>query len=285
MNGQVLAIAVLAAVAAWLPRARAWCAPRPGSAVRLAPYTERARGRLGTAARHATAGARSAWGPMITAAADRLGRRAGQRLDGELELRLRRAGLGHDDRRPRTAAANSPTPSSGSSIGVALGVAAAAVDTTLALVVAGVGRRLSARSAWRAKVDGLIDDRQHRDASRGPHRLPDARRVAAHRRHPAGALDRLAQRTTGIVPGELAEAAAQIRSGSPPVEVLERLATPDRRAVRRPPLPPLRRHLGRRRRPGRRCSRCPTACAPAAATPSPARWPAAASRWRCRSSP
>ena len=155
------------------------------------------------------------------------------------------------------------------------------LNTTLALVVAGIGGGVGA-IRMRAKVDGLIDDRQtvmRAEAHTVCQMLAVWLRTGDT---PAGALDRLAHRTTGIVPGELAEASAQIRSGAPPADVLERLAT-NRRAVLRPPLPPLRRHLERRRRP-RLAWRCPTACA-SRGIRSPARWHAAASRWRSCSSP
>ena len=77
---------------------------------------------------------------------------------------------------------------------------------------------------WRAKVDGLIDDRRtlmRAEAHTVCQMLAVWLRTGDT---PSGALDRLSRRTAGIVPGELAEASAQIRSGSPPAEVLERLA-------------------------------------------------------------
>ena len=73
MSGQVLAIAVIAAVAAYclvrsMLRTPARLAPR------LEPYTDGVRGRLGTVVPRTATPARSVWGPIITAAADRLGK-------------------------------------------------------------------------------------------------------------------------------------------------------------------------------------------------------------------
>src|SRR4051794_41869887 len=104
MNGQVLAIAVLAAVAAWL-LVRGLMRSPTRLAVRLAPYTDRARGQLGTATATRPPSSRSAWGPMVTAVAERLGGALGSGSTTELELRLRRAGLG-----TLTAAAFPPRP-------------------------------------------------------------------------------------------------------------------------------------------------------------------------------
>ena len=94
MNGQVLAIAVLAAVAAWL-LVRGLMRSPARLAVRLAPYTDRAR-----PTRHrdrdAPPSSRSAWGPMVTAvAASR--RSPGERLDDRAGAAVAPRRLGHDD--------------------------------------------------------------------------------------------------------------------------------------------------------------------------------------------
>jgi tight adherence protein C len=97
------------------------------------------------------------------------------------------------------------------------------LSTTLAIVVA-VAASGAGAIRWRAKLDGLLDDRRtlmRAEAHTVCQMLAVWLRTGDT---PSGALDRLVQRTTGVVPGELAEAAAQIRSGAPPVEVLERLA-------------------------------------------------------------
>ena len=221
MNGQVLAIAVLAAVAAWL-LVRGLVRSPARLAVRLAPYTDRARGQLGTATATRPPSSRSAWGPMVTAVAERLGGALGSGSTTELELRLRRAGLG-----TMTAAAYRRRQLAYTVVGLAIGISLALLlrlNTTLALVVAGIGGGVGA-IRMRAKVDGLIDDRQtvmRAEAHTVCQMLAVWLRTGDT---PAGALDRLAHRTTGIVPGELAEASAQIRSGAPPADVLERLAT------------------------------------------------------------
>ena len=158
----------------------------------------------------------------MTAVAERLGGALGSGSTTELELRLRRAGLG-----TMTAAAYRRRQLAYTVVGLAIGISLALLlrlNTTLALVVAGIGGGVGA-IRMRAKVDGLIDDRQtvmRAEAHTVCQMLAVWLRTGDT---PAGALDRLAHRTTGIVPGELAEASAQIRSGAPPADVLERLAT------------------------------------------------------------
>lgn len=221
MNGQVLAISMLAAISAFcLVRGLLHSPTRLGP--RLAPYTDRARGQLGTAipARLA-AGARTAWGPIITAASDRLATALGSGSTAELELRLRQAGLGHI-----TAAAYRRRQLVYTVAGLAIGITLALLlrlSTTLAVIVA-VAASAAGAIRWRAKLDGLLDDRRtlmRAEAHTVCQMLAIWLRTGDT---PSGALDRLAQRTSGVVPGELAEAAAQIRSGSPPAEVLERIA-------------------------------------------------------------
>ena len=221
MNGQVLAIAMLAAVAAWF-LVRGVLRSPARLAVRLAPYTDRARGQLGTATPRRAPAARSVWGPMVTAVADRLAGALGSGSTSELELRLRRAGLG-----PLTAAAYRRRQLAYTAGGLTVGIALAVLlrlNTTLALLVAGIGG-LVGGIRMRAKVDALIDERQtvmRAEAHTVCQMLAVWLRTGDT---PSGALDRLAHRSNGIVPGELAEASAQIRSGPPPADVLERLAT------------------------------------------------------------
>ena len=117
---------------------------------------------------------------MVTAVAERLGGALGSGSTTELELRLRRARVGH-----MTAAAYRRRQLAYTVIGLAIGVSLALLlrlNTTLALVVAGIGGGVGA-IRMRAKVDGLIDDRQTVMRAEA-HRVSDARRVAAHRRHP-----------------------------------------------------------------------------------------------------
>ena len=223
VNGQVLAIAVLAAVAAWLPRSGRDAQPGPA---RRAPRPVHGPGprptrhgdRRDAHRRPGRCGGR--WSPPSpTVSAGALGSGSTSRAGAAAAPRR----TGHDDRGRRTGAANSPTRSSGSAIGVSLALLLR-LNTTLALVVAGIGGGVGA-IRMRAKVDGLIDDRQtvmRAEAHTVCQMLAVWLRTGDT---PAGALDRLAHRTNGIVPGELAEASAQIRSGAPPADVLERLAT------------------------------------------------------------
>ena len=98
------------------------------------------------------------------------------------------------------------------------------LSTGAALVVA-AGCGAVGMLRWRAKLDRLTDDRK--TTMRAEAHIV-CQMLAVWLRTgdtPSGALDRLIARTQGIVPAELSEAAAQIRSGSPPVEVLERIAS------------------------------------------------------------
>jgi len=220
VNGQVLAIALIAAVAAGC-LVRSFLRTPARLAPRLAPYTDRARGRLGTTVPARATSATSVWGPMVTAAANRLGAVLDAGATSELELRLRRAGLSDV-----TAAGYRKRQLTYTLCGFVFGVAMAMVlglSTAAALIVAFAFGAAGALR-WRAKVDGLTDDRRTLMRAES-HTVCQMLAVWLRTGDtPSGALDRLTRRAVGIVPGELSEAAAQIRSGSPPVEVLERLA-------------------------------------------------------------
>jgi Flp pilus assembly protein TadB len=220
MNGQVWAIATLAAVAAGC-LVRGVVRTPVRLATRLAPYTERARGRLGTTTPARNTGTGSVWGPMVTAAANGLGRVLDTGTVGEVELRLRQAGLGG-----LTAAGYRRRQLTYTVAGFAFGVALALLvrlPTTPALVVS-VAFGAAGALRWRGKVDRLTNDRRMRMRAEA-HTVCQMLAVWLRTGDtPSGALDRLAQRATGIVPGELSEAAAQIRTGTPPADVLERLA-------------------------------------------------------------
>ena len=221
MTGRIVAIAALAAIAAaCLVRPFVRTPMRLGP--RLAPYTDRARSRLGTTGPRTATAAKSVWGPMITAAADRLAAVLSTGATGELELRLRQAGLsdvtvaGYRRRQLAYAAA-----------GLVFGAAVASLlhaSTALSLIVIALFTSIG-MFRCRVKVDAAIDDRRTLMRAEA-HTVCQMLAVWLRTGDTTStALDRLTQRATGIVPGELAEAAAQIRSGSPPVEVLERLAT------------------------------------------------------------
>ena len=223
VSGQVLAIAAArrrSPPAAWCGRS---CAPRCGSG-RAWPRTP-----TGPGAGSAPPCRERATGVEVGVGADGDGRRrpAGRRV-GHRHHRRARAAAAPAGLSDVTVAGYRRRQLAYAVAGFVFGVAMASLlapSTALSLIVIALLRLDRACSAGGPRSTG---DRRppHLDAGRGAHRVPDARRVAAHRGHHLhGALDRLTQRATGIVPGELAEAAAQIRSGSPPVEVLERLAT------------------------------------------------------------
>ena len=247
MNGQVLAIAVVAAVAAAWLLVRGLVRSPARLAVRLAPYTERARGRLGTTVRDRRRAGVVGVGtdgrpPSPTVSARALWswrRRASWSCGCAAPASATLTAAGYRRRQLAYTVV-------GLAVGVSLALAAAAVHDR----GVGPGRRHRRRrrcDPLRATVDGLIDDRQTRDASRGTHRLSDARRVAAHRRHPG-------RRAGPPRPSHQRDRARRARRGLRP-DPLRRptrrrpraAGHTDRRAVRRPPLPPLRRHLERRR--------------------------------------
>ena len=212
---------------------------------------------------------------MMTAVAERLGGALGSGSTTELELRLRRAS-GH-----MTAAAYRRRQLAYTVIGLAIGVSWALLlrlNTTLALVVAGISGGVGA-IRMRAKVDGLIDDRQTVMRAEA-HTVVRCSPWLRTGDTPAGALDRLAHRTMGIVPGELAEASAQIRSGAHPPTSSS--GWPHKPPSRRPPVPPLRRHLERRRRPASLLALSDSRASRRDAIAARRR---RASRWRSRSSP
>ena len=220
MSGQVLAIAAVAAIAAACLARSVVRTPRR-LAVRLAPYAERARGQLGTTVPARATTVTSVWGPMVSSAASWVGRAIDAGSTTDLELRLRRAGLAHltasGYRRKQLAYAVS-----GLAGGVVLALALQ-LSTAAALILAGAFA-VAGALRWRAKLDRLTNDRRLRMRAEA-HTVCQILAVWLRTGDtPAGALARLAQRAGGIIPGELAEAAAQIRSGTPPIDVLERAA-------------------------------------------------------------
>ncbi|MFT3852013.1 MAG: type II secretion system F family protein [Ilumatobacteraceae bacterium] len=220
MSGQILAISAVSAVAAlFLVRGTVRTPKR--LSLRLAPYTERSRGRLGTSVPAAQQRESSVWGPIVTSASSWLARAADAGSSVDLELRLRRAGLGH-----LTAGQYRRKQLAYTVTGLAVGVAMAVVlrlSTVAAFVLAGAFA-LAGALRWRSRLDHLTNERRLRMRAEA-HTVCQMLAVWLRTGDtPAGALACLAQRANGIVPGELAEAAAQIRSGATPTDVLERSA-------------------------------------------------------------
>ena len=203
MTGQVLAIAadrrrgrrlLGAGVAAYPGPSRA----PPGPVHRAGPGPTRHR----RCPQRAT-GSTSVWGPMVTAAANRLAAVLDAGTTSELELRLRRAGLTNV-----TVAGYRKRQLTYTVFGFVFGVAMAlllGLSTAAALIVA-VAFGAAGALRWRAKVDGLTDDR--RTLMRAEAHIV-CQMLAVWLRTgdtPSGALDRLTQRAVGIVPGELENA-------------------------------------------------------------------------------
>ena len=280
VNGQVLAIAAVAAVAAYCLVRSALRTPA-GSPPASRPYTDAVRGKLGTVVPRTAPPARSVWArssPPPPTGSARCSTPAPR-------VTCSCASTGRPQRRHRRRRLPPPP--------ARLHGRRFAVGILLALLLQPVHRRRAGRRPrlrsvgmlrWRAKLDRLTDDRK------------TTMRVEAHivcqmlavwlrtGDTPSGALDRLIARTQGIVPAELSEAAAQIRSGSPPVEVLERIAhqTAESSAARLYGSTGPRGPAAAIPAP---CWPCPTARGLSVAMRSPAPWPNGASPCPCLSSP
>ena len=94
----------------------------------------------------------------------------------------------------------------------------------LPMLVCAAGLGLFSATRWRARIDRAISERN----TLGRAELYSVcQLLAVYLRTgdtPSVALDRLTARTTGVIPGELADAANRIRAGSPAALVMERLA-------------------------------------------------------------
>jgi tight adherence protein C len=221
MTGTALLAASLAALAAFL-LARSTVHVPMRLAARVDPYTNRVRQRLTTVIPvHSTEPARSAWGPLLATITRAVGRAAEAGQTDELDRRLRHAGLAHmtvEDYRRRQLAA------------VAVAALASVVLAGLLRVGPGVGLLLVAAAVlfgatrWRSKLDRLTE--QRRTVMQAEAHVI-CQLLAVYLRTgdtPMAALDRLCQRADGVIPAELASAAAVIRRGKPAAEILDRLA-------------------------------------------------------------
>ena len=248
MNGQVLAIAVIAAVAACcLVRS---AAAHPGPA-RPAPRPVHRRGSGAGSAPSCPARPRPpvrCGGRWSTAAADRLGRCSTPARSAELELRLRRAGL------------SDVTVAGYRRRQLAYTVGGFAVGILLALLLRPVhrrraGRRPRLRCGRHVAVAGQ---------ARPSHRRPQDDRCAPRRTpcvrcSPCGCAPVTPRRvrSTGSSPGPRASCPASSPKRPPrsaPAPRRSRSSNgspPDRRTIRRPPLPAVRGVVGPRRRPQR----------------------------------
>ena len=222
MTGVTLLAASLAAVAAFLLARGVVSAPMR-LATRIAPYTSRARQRLGTiepVSSHDVG--QTVWAPILAALSNVVATIADAGQSDTLEQRLRNAGMGHltaEDYRRRQLAATAAGAVAGITLAVVLQVSVAG---SLALVIASSFFGLT---RWRAVVERRTEQRRTLMQAEA-HIL--CQLLAIYLRTgdtPMGALDRLTARAHGVIPDELATGAILIRRGAPAEEVLEQMAT------------------------------------------------------------
>ena len=218
MTGVELLAAVSAAAAAGL-LGRAFVRAPVRLAPRIAPYSERVRARLGTTVPQRVQGPSSVWGPLVTALANGLANVIDANRSGDMSLRLRHAGMRMtvEDYRRRQLGVTAAAFAVGLTLALLLRLSTAA--TLIVMVAAG----MFGVTRWRSTVDRRTAER--RTTMRAEtHTI--CQLLAVYLRTgdtPIGALERLVERTNGIVSDELANAVAQIRSGNAPGAVMERL--------------------------------------------------------------
>jgi tight adherence protein C len=220
VTGVELLAAVVAAGAVGLLARRVLRPPRR-LAPRLAPYSERVRARLGTTVPHRVQGPVSVWGPLVSALANGLSNVIDANRADESVLRLRQAGMriSVEDYRRRQLGYTVAAFTAGFLVALVLRLSMGA--TLLVMVAAG----MVGLTRWRSMVDRRIARRR---ATMRAETHTICQLLAVYLRTgdtPIGALERLVERTSGVVSDELTAAAALIRSGSPAAAVLERLAT------------------------------------------------------------
>ncbi|MGE0304256.1 MAG: type II secretion system F family protein [Acidimicrobiia bacterium] len=236
MDGRVLAVAVLVAVAAGC-FARAAVRQPARLSTRVQPYTVGHRRVLGTVRADLGAdvgagrsGVMLVFGPLVRQLADGLASVVDASNSTSTELRLRQAGLDLTVERYRTRqlAYTAASVAGGASLGLLLDRSAGVV--LLLAVAAG----LWGATWWRGRVDRLITKRRERMRSE---LYTVCQLLAVYLRTgdtPAGAVDRLIRRSLGEVIVELSEAAAEIRTGHTPALAFEHLTstTPEPDAAR-----------------------------------------------------
>lgn len=219
MTGIGWLAAVTAAIAVGL-LSRAVLRPPLRLAPRLSPYTERVRARLGTTVPQRVVGPSSVWGPLVTTLANGLAGVVDASRSDEMALRLRQAGMpisveAYHRRQLGFAVASLV-------VGFVLAVLLQLSTAAALIVMAACG--VVGLTRWRSMVDRRIALRRQTMRAETP-TLCQLLAVWLRTGDTAiGALERLVQRTSGIVSDELAAAVAQVRSGSVPVTVLDRLA-------------------------------------------------------------
>lgn len=237
MDVRVVTAALAAAIAVGCLARAVVRQPKP-LAVRVQPYTAGVRARLGTI-RPETAGGHDGtgrsgvalvFGPFIRQLSNGLAQLVDASASTSTELRLQQAGLSMtvEQYRTRQLAYTAAALAAGAFTGLLLG---RRTGTVLLLAVAA---GLWGATRWRARVERLITQRRERMRSE---LYTVCQLIAIYLRTgdtPAGAVDRLVRRARGEVIGELADAGAQIRSGSTPQAVFEQLTatTPEPSAAR-----------------------------------------------------
>jgi tight adherence protein C len=236
MDGRVFLVAALAAVTSFCLTRSLVRQPRP-LASRVDAYTAVHRSRLGTV-RAVSArpvdpprlGLMLVFGPFVRQLANGLASIVDASDSTSAELRLRQAGfvLTVEQYRTRQLAYTATALAGGATIGLLLGRSAGVV--LLLALAAG----LWGATRWRAKLERLITRRRERMRSE---LYTVCQLLAVYLRTgdtPAGAVDRLVRRSSGEVIGELADAAAQIRTGNTSTLVFEQLTrtTPEPGAAR-----------------------------------------------------
>lgn len=237
MEPRVVVVALAAAVAVGCLASALVRQPR-ALASRIQPYAPPLRGRLGTIrperagddANSGRSGLMLVFGPFILSLANGLAQLVDASTSTSAELRLRQAGLTMTAEQYRTR-----------QLAYTVGAIAAGAFTGLVLsrragtvILLAVAAGLWGATRWRARLDRMITRR--RDRMRAE-LYTVCQLIAIYLRTgdtPSGAVERLVRRSRGEVIAELAEASAQVRTGSTASMVFEQLTatTPEPSAAR-----------------------------------------------------
>ena len=237
MDVRVLMVAISAAIAAGCLARALVRQPKP-LAIRVQPYTAGVRSRLGTVRPETVgtdrgtgrSGITLVFGPFIRQLSNGLAELIDASASTSAELRLQQAGLSMtvEQYRTRQLAYTAGALAAGAFTGLLLG------RSTGTVILLGVAAGLWGATRWRARVERLIGQRRDRMRSE---LYTVCQLMAIYLRTgdtPAGAVDRLVRRANGEVITELAEAGAQVRTGSTAAVVFEQLTatTPEPSAAR-----------------------------------------------------